>query len=1139
MQFKPLRYVLSGLVTLCLLVSVAFTQGVTTAAIQGLVLSADGTPLEGATVIAVHGPTQAKYGTIARDGGAYNFANVRVGGPYTLTANFVGYGESKIEGIYLNLGQRQKINFVLQEEGVTTDEVLITTEITALGGEKTGAETVIREVDINRLPTIARDLTDFTRVTPQATLTEDGDGELGFSVAGQNNRLNSLFIDGAISNDAFGLSDQGTNGGQSGVSPISIDAIEQFNIVVAPFDVTIGGFSGAGVNAVTRSGSNEVEASAYWFHRDQNLAGKTPLDITSDELDALPEDPRSKLADFSTNVYGFRVGAPIIKNKLFVFVNAELERRNTPQPFNFDTYNGNSSQADIENLATFLQNQYGYDAGSFLDNPKTVQGEKFLVKFDYNINEKHKLTARYSYTKGTAEKTNPSTNSNINFANRYELFPSITNSAALELNSTFSNTLSNRLIVGYTSVNDDRDPLGNPFPFVSIDDGAGQINFGSEQFSTANNLQQRIFTITDNVNIYAGKHNITIGTHNEFYDVYNLFVRQNYGVYEFDDMNTFLNGGAASFYTRSYEIRGNEVDDEVGDDITLAAADFNAAQLGFYVQDEFQVNSNLSLTAGVRVDVPVFGTDPAEDTDFNTTSINDIEAAFNNDPAFNGLFNSDGSANFRAGQLPNSALMIAPRVGFNWDVNGQDKYKIRGGVGLFTSRIPLVWPGGAFTNNGLNVGGVFLFQDTLGNGEPLTFRDDINDQYTASDFGRTDASPSGQLDLFEEDLRVPQVLRASLAGDIRFGKGWSATLEGTYTKTLNSIYYQNLNLKSDPIGYIDEPDPGNEVSPGNDGGRPRFDRRDEVAGAYDRILIGRNTNLGYTVNLTAMIGKEFKIGKTSKLTSSLAYNYGYAEAINDLTSSQNSSQWRNMEVVGSKNDLSVTRSDFSLGHRVLANLAYRLQPSDFFGATISLFYNGQSGETFSYVYGGGRADLITNQDSRDFTDLIFIPETQADINLVDIAGGATAAEQWTALNTYIENDPYLSANRGQYAERNGARTPATHIVDMRILVDIGQLVGEDNSRLQLSFDMFNFTNFLNRNWGRRYRSNFNGVTLIETLGVDEVSPGLFRPNFTFDPANVQNTYNNEISTREALNIDDVGTLSSRWQAQIGVRYLFN
>jgi hypothetical protein len=1022
--------------------------------------------------------------------------------------------------------------------------VLITSELTALGGEKTGAETVIREAQINELPTIARDLTDFTRVTPQAVLTEDGDGEVGFSVAGQNNRLNSLFIDGAISNDAFGLSDQGTNGGQAGISPISIDAIEQFNIVVAPYDVTIGGFSGAGVNAVTRSGSNEVEASAYWFHRDQNLAGKTRLDITFDALDADP-DARVRLADFSTDIFGFRVGAPIVKNKLFVFVNGELERRNQPQPFNFDTYEGNSSQADLEGLATFLQNTYGYDPGTFLDNPRTTKGEKILVKFDYNINEKHKLTLRHSYTRGRAEKTNPSTDGNINFSNQYEFFPSITNSTALELNSTFNSKYSNRLIIGYTDVNDDRDPLGNPFPSVSIDDGDGEISFGSEQFSTANNLQQSIFTVTDNFRIFAGKHNITVGTHNEFYDVYNLFVRQNFGVYEFDDLQTFLNGGGASFYARSYEIRGDEVDDEVGDDITLSAADFNAAQLGFYVQDEWQVNQDFSLTAGVRIDVPIFGTAPAEDTDFNTIHINTIAEEFANDPAFNGLFNSDGTANFRAGQLPNSQLMVGPRIGFNYDVNGKGKFKIRGGVGLFTSRIPLVWPGGAFTNNGLNVGGVFEptrdgVLPSLDGGEPITFRDDINNQYTASDFGDTDASPSGQLDLFEEDLRVPQVLRASLAGDFRLGNGWNATLEGTYTKTLNSIYYQNLNVKSTPIGYIDEPDPDNSVSPGIDGGRPRFDRRDEVVGVYDRILIGRNTNLGYTFNLTASIGKEFKFGKTSSLTTYVAYNYGYAEAINDLTSSQNSSQWRNMEVVGSKNDIPVTRSDFSLGHRVLANVAYRIQPSDNFGATVSFFYNGQSGEVFSYVYGGRNADLITNQDSRDFTDLIYIPNSADEINLADIPGGATAAEQWEALNTFIENDPYLSENRGQFAERNGARAPATHIVDMRILLDVGQLVGKENHRLQLSFDMFNFTNFLNRDWGRRYRPLFNGVTLINTNGVElDPGTGLYVPEFTFNPSNVTNPYTNEINTKEALNIDDVGTLSSRWEAQIGVRYLFN
>ncbi len=1092
---------LVGLIGVLLMVSNSVSaQGTTTAFITGVVSGQDGSPLVGATVIAVHTPTGTKYGVITRDGGNFNLPNVRVGGPYTITASYIGFEPSKQEGIYLSLGEKRRFNLTLAGAGFTMDEVVISTTVGALGTERTGAETNIGEVQINSMPTVSRDLTDFTRLTPQATLTEDGDGELGFSVAGQNNRFNSVFIDGAISNDVFGLTDQGTNGGQAGISPISVDAIEQFNIVVAPYDVTIGGFSGAGVNAVTRSGSNEVDASVYYLFRNQGVSGKTPTDDENEE--------RVQLADFNSWTGGFRVGGPIIKDKAFFFVNAEIERRNTPQPFNIDNYIGASSAADIDNLANVLRNTYNYEPGTYRDNPRTVDAEKFLAKIDWNLNEDHKLSIRHSYSRGRAEKTGPSDRDDINFSNIYEFFPTTTNSTAFELNSVFSASTANKLIIGYTSVRDDRDPLGDPFPRVRIADGSGEINFGSEEFSTANNLEQDILTLTDNFNVYSGNHSFTFGTHNELYSIFNLFVRQNFGAYNYDSLEDFLTGANPAQYARSYPLNPDgSVHSGIGDEITSGAADFGALQLGFYAQDEWRVNEDFTLTAGVRVDIPMFLDQPPVDETFNSQAISQIEA----------FYDIKGA---RAGQMPSTQLMLSPRVGFNYDLNGKGETVIRGGLGLFTSRLPFVWVGGSFTNNGISVGGVFEEDPDI------DFRADPANQYTAADFGESENVPSGQVDLFEEDLKYPQVFRVSGAVDQKLPWDMVGSFEVMYTKTINSINYLNVNLK-----------PSTQTLDGADN-RPYFVDNDEIvqingSGPYSRLIFGENTNEGYTFNVTASVQKPFENG----LTFGVAYNYGYAEALNDLTSSQNSSQWRNIEVGPyGKNSLQVSRSDFSMGHRVVVNGSYRLDLNDNVGATFSLFYNGQSGEVFSYTYTGSAADRLTNQDSRDFTDLIYVPANSGEIEFVGTP--EEQAAQWTALDAFISQDNYLKDRRGDYAERNGARTPATHIVDMRVLVDFSLMAGGKKHQFQLSGDMFNFTNFLNKNWGRRYRSNVNGVGLIDFIGFEDRGAGDRQPTFSFNESAVTNP-EGVIDTKSGLTVDDIGLLSSRWQGQIGLRYLFN
>jgi len=1061
----------------------AFSQGSTTSAINGRV-TGNGESLPGATVVALDVPTGSQYGTVTDLDGFYRLPNLNVGGPYKITISFVGFESFSREGIFLQLGQTLNINANLSETATTIEGVeIVAQQRDVFDGNRTGAETYVSREEIQKLPTLSRSIGDFVRFTPQANYN----GGLGsISVAGINNRYNAISFDGAVNNDVFGLAASGTNGGQTGGTPISLDAIDQFQIVLAPYDVRQGGFAGASINAVTRRGTNEFEGSAYYLYRNQNYAGKTPgKDI----------EERTKLADFTANTYGMRLGGPIIKNKLFFFLNAEFQRDETPQPFDFSTYQGNASAEDLSAVANKLRS-YEYDPGGYLNNVRELTSDKFLVRFDYNLSQNHRLTLRHSYVKSEAIRANRSSNRTINFFNNGEYFPSTTNSTALELKSNW-NTMNNNLIIGFTSVRDDRDPLGGKFPFVTILDGNGTINAGSEQFSTGNRLDQDILTFNNNFSIYKQAHTITFGINVEYSQTYNLFMRQAFGVYRFDNVAAFLaDNPIATRYERGYSL----VDDVVGDG-SKAAADFRTMQFGFYVQDEYQVSDRFKVTAGIRFDIPQYldkpnaGKNQAVWDDFNTTGIASIES--------NG-YDLKGA---KAGEMPRAYLSFDPRLGFNYDVTGDQSTQVRGGIGLFTSRLPLVWPGGSYTNNGVTVGGVIY------NGD-VEFRSDINNQYTATDFGQSDAIPSGQVDLFTEDFKNPQMLRTSLAVDHKLPWwGLIGTLEGIYTKTINNVTYLNVNQAPSTSTITNGPDQ-----------RPYYPNQ-RILPQYTRIILGTNTNEGFTYNFTAQLTKPLSKG----FSGTVAYTYGKAKALNDATSSQNSSQWRFMETIRGLNQLDLSYSDFDMGSRLLAFLSYRVEYANNFASTFSFVYNGQSGQRFSYVYNdaGGRL----NNERENAGNLIWIPASQNEINLVDIKNNEgvvtlSAADQWKNLNSFIESDKYLNDNRGGYAERNGARLPFESVIDFKFVQDFNFNVAGKTQTFQLTFDIFNFTNLLNPEWGiRRFITN-DALQLITWTGFEEDGK---TPKFN---------YTGKSDVEEIYNVSDVGIYGSRWTGQIGIRYIF-
>jgi hypothetical protein len=1076
----------------------AMAQGVTTSALGGRILDANGEALIGANVLAVHTPSGTVYGNSTDLEGYYRIPGMRVGGPYTITVSYTGYEDFKREGIFLTLGQTFQFNSTMQETATELEGIVITSSRADIfDGNRTGQETVIDEKTINEIPTITRAIGDYARFNPLASIGEGGDG-FTISLAGQNNRYNAIYIDGAVNNDAFGLAGGGTNGGQTGVQPISIDAIEQFQIAIAPFDVRQSGFAGGSINAVTRSGTNNLEGSAYYFLRNEGLAGDTP---------GANIETREPLDEFSASTYGFRLGGPIIKNKLFFFVNAEIQRDETPQPFEFSTYNGDATEGDINNLVNFVQDSYGYDVGLFDNNTAFLNSEKFLVKFDYNLNDNNKLSLRHSYVNAENLEARRSSRGSLNFINGSEFFVSQTNSTALELNTLIGSTMSNNLKIGLTIVRDDRDPDGSPFPTVFLEDGDnGSINFGAERFSTANLLNQDIFTINNDFSIYKGRHNLVFGVNFEYFNAGNLFIRNNYGRYRWfndDDsgmtgLQQFVAGMPATQYERSF----SQVDNVAGDE-SAAIAEFGQMLLGFYAQDEFQVNNDFKLTYGLRIDIPFWPTDQPVNEEFNNTTIPAIES-----------FGYDLKG-AQTGQFVDPQLLFSPRVGFNYNVNGADKTQIRGGAGIFTSRLPLVWPGGAYNNYGFNVG--------EGGGNNVEFEPDVQKQPVMADLDNP--VPSGQVDLFAADFKLPQVLKINVAIDHKLPWGLIGTLEGIYTKNINAVRYENLNLKPSTSNLT----AGGDTRPLFLGTQAQFGD-DVIDPTYTYIMLGSNTSEGYSYNIAATLTRPF----TNGFTASLSYSYGDSFNAFDGTSSQNNSQWRGYHSVAGRNFVTGSqRSSFAAGHRIFGQFSYEISYADFGRSMLSLNINAETGGFFSHVV-GGRNFLFIDDGGFDNNELYYVPENANEAFLVDTEVDGvtyTAAEQWAILDQFIEDDPHLSDRRGDYAERNGGRIPMQFTADLRFLQDFYIKVGGKKHTLQFTADIFNFTNMLNPEWGiLRFAGSFGNYSVVNLRG--NTLGGNTTPSYTLNPDIIRG------EDPWTDRIDDSGFRSSRWQAQIGVRYIF-
>ena len=1067
---------------------------VTTSSMSGKVTDDKGETLIGATILAKHIPTGSEYGVITREDGRYNINNMNPGGPYSITVSYIGFQDFTAENIFLGLGQSFNLSAKLSESALQLDEVVIK-ESKLTNTSRTGSETVVDNAKVNALPTVSRSLGDFTRLTPQAKVDNNG----AISIAGQNNRMNSISIDGALNNDVFGLAASGTNGGQTGISPISIDAIESFKVVVSPYDVSQSGFTGGGINAITRAGTNNIAGSAYLFHRNQNLAGKTPTDVEG--------ATRTKLADFTASTYGIRIGGPIIKDKVFFFVNAEIQREERPRTFDIATYTGASKQADIDALKKFVSDTHKYDVGEFGNTIGQVNSDKVSARIDWNINKIHKLTASHRYTYGESLSPGTSGSQTINFSNSGIFFPSTTNSSSIELKSIFTSQLSNSLLVGYTSVRDDRNPIGGKFPSVSIIDGTGRINFGSEAFSTGNQLDSDIFTFQNKLQYYTGKHSILAGIDGELGSFYNLFIRQNFGVYQFASIADFY-GGNPTRYDRSYSL----VDDIIGDG-SKAAAEFKSSRFGLFLQDKYDLTDKFSITGGIRLDMNFFPSQP---------TVNEQAITYWNNVAKPVISQNYDLRGAEAGKMPNGKVNISPRLGFSYDVVGDNSLIIRGGTGIFFGRIPMVWPGGVYNNSGALIGGVGENRPTAGWANIPTFNPDINKQYDAGFFGRTIAIPGGELNLISSDFKLPSVLRSSLGIDKRIGNDLKFTLEGMYTQNYNDLLYTNVNIQKPTLKAAGADNRAIYAPTATNPLRLDFDpNTNGIQNQYtNNIFLMSNSDVnGNSWNVTAQVEKTF----FDDLITSLSYTYGESKVLNEVTSSQNSSQWRFIEAVNGRNAQELSYSDFDLGHRVIGFASYGKSYFNNLGkTTLSFFYTGQSGNRFSYVY---NRSIVNDWGRTESNDLIFIPASKDQIAFTN---AGTADAQWTALDKFISEDDYLSKNRGQYAERNGARAPFQHSIDFKIIQDLNIKVGAKTHTLQLTFDVFNFTNLLNPKWGRQFFVNNDNFRLLTFDNFKNAANGDYTPTFSFTAP-----------TTTPWTISDGAFNSSRWSGQLGVRYIFN
>lgn len=1077
--YKILR---QSMVLLFLLTTLIAGAQETSGTLSGTIYDAAGQTLPGASVTAIHQPSGTKYATAADKNGHYYLPNLRIGGPYSVEAVMISMKSEKKEGITIRLGAAIQLNFALGDQSKQLAEVTVRATRRGAQASTYGSGKNINADQVRNMATVSRSITDITRLVPQSSKDN--------SFGGANFRYNNVTIDGAVNNDAIGFSP--SLGGQSGTSgmagsstrtnPISLDAIEDMQVYLAPYDVKIGNFTGGSVNAVTRSGTNTLSGSVYGFGRNAALTG-------NDRVGTLGK-MNSDFHDYQT---GFRVGFPIIKNKLFFFSNEELTRRQDPTQLNVGQLETSQilSVADANAIvaAGFIN---AGTAGEFTTYSKS---HKFFNRIDWNISDNLQLAVRNNTILSEATHMDRD-QQDFRFSSMAFLQKNNQTATVAELKSRLNNNLSGNLLVGYTRVNDSRNPLGAPdAPQVQImgRTPGTTIYLGTDREASIFNMKQRTLELTANLNWNLGKHTLTMGTHNELYKINYGFVNSWNGRVDYLSIEDYLNNNP-------YRVRGayNYVNNSRDYILNNPGAIFNVNMYSLYFQDEIRVSDKLKVIPGLRADLTDMPLLPGL-----STKTHDALA----DPNFGTTYTYTPLSRI-TNQFLNK-VQISPRVGFRYDWLGDQSLILRGGAGLFTGRIPMAWLAYAFYNTGDSYGGFDQKADQkpfVPGSNPLKGgANGIGD--FIRDNGAVINNPNSgktQADLVDNGFVMPQVLRTSLALDYTTAGQWKFSLEGIYTKNIKDVLFQQLNVQDNPSYY----------------GYDKLHQQPVYSGTVDQhfsnTYLLSNTSKGYRYSLTGSISKTI----ADVLQASVSYTYGQSKDLSNGVRNSMESNWQlNQSLV--PNNPGLANSNFDIRNRIVSSISYNKIWNKAGRTNISLFFSAQSGSPFTYGIVNNSIQGLPQQVS-----LAYIPQRDEAIRFFQNAGTVTAAQQAEAFNNLIDGNKYLSSRRGDFTERNKGRTPWNVQADLHLSHDL--FITKNNKQfITLTADVMNLTNLISKKWGIQYFSpnTFNStssVGLTPTLFPPQQNVGSY-PVYTFnDPG-------------QPYSIDYYG---SRTQIQLGLRYTF-